>query len=238
MSDYLTSSDEAAHAVDVVVEALRLVHGKDNADAMLAQGVSACDIIRALRRVAVARAQAALKRQGISAMDAFVFHQSDMATLLRRARPEVIATALAALQSGTVPVYRDRGPVRGLARLATARAGGTESEYFDGLHVITDNHPPQPVAEVFMVFRSVGQTSKTAAEKPQRKLPATRPHGIRPLEWRVAGVVLDLQNEDVGWNQVPDLLDLVCKRIAPDTASLATLKNARRYLREKGLLDR
>jgi hypothetical protein len=150
----------------------------------------------------------------------------------------VIATAFAALQSGAFAVYPDRGRVRGLARRAIAQAGGSESEYYDGLYVITDDHPPQPVAEVFMVRRSDGRPSKAAAKKPQRKLPAERPQGIGPLEWRVAGTVLDLQNEGIRWNQVPDLLDLVCKRIAPETAHLATLKNARKYLRAKRLLDR
>jgi hypothetical protein len=246
MSEHLTSSDEAAHAVDAVVQALRLVHGKDNADAMLAQGVSVGDVIRVLRRVEAARAQAVLKRQGISPMDVFVFHQSEMATFLRRARPQVIATVLAALQSGTVAVYPDRGPVRSLARPATAQAGGTESEYYDRLHVITDNHPPQPVAEVFMVHRSVGQTSKTAAEeKPQRKLPAKPPKGFGYKGWRVVHITLNLRRGTHRLLKQTVLLEEVNKVLAlesadpktPETASKTLLKDALMYLREKRLID-
>jgi hypothetical protein len=206
---------------EAVVWALSVVHGKDGASVMLAHGFSVGKALRALKKVVAMLAQVTLKQQGISYNNNFVVFQTEMAKTRDHAPPKLHGILLAALQCGRFAVYPDRGPVRG----------------FDGINVIFDGGG-EPCDKVFMVQVADTQRSKTAAGKPQRRLPARRPQGIRPLEWRVAGAVLDLQNEGVGWNQVPDLLDLVRKRIVPDTASLPTLKNARRYLREKGLLDR
>jgi hypothetical protein len=217
MADYTPHDEDCFEAV---VWALSVVHGKDSASVMRAHGFSVGKALRALKKAVATRAQVTLKQQGISYNNNFVVFQSEMAKIRRHAPPELHRILLAALQCGRFAVYPDRGPVRG----------------FDGVNVIFDSGG-EPSRKVFMVEGTDTRRGKAAAKKPQRKLSAERPQGIGPLEWRVAGTVLDLQNEGIRWNQVPDLLDLVRKRIAAQSASLATLKKARKYLRDKRLLD-
>jgi hypothetical protein len=227
---------------EAVTWALSVVHGEDNASAMLAHSFRVREALRTLKRAVTMLAQATLKQRKITYNNYDVF-QSEMAKIRRRVPPALHRIVLAALQCGRFAVYPDRGPVRG----------------FDGVNVIFDGGS-EPSDKVFMVLAGGAQPSKTAAGKPQPAVPQTAPAepaegerwpaplATKPEKFRgksfgnapflAARELYKMEQERVHWKYRADRLDKLNERRRPLTIRVRTMDKAVDYLKFHSLIAR